>query len=250
MRSRKILVVSAIVVPCMLGHAASGLAQSAGPDVAASCAPVLNGVAERAPAHALRIVGGQDTVPHALFGTRDLVIVNGGTAAGLQLDQQFAIRRAYVFGRPRKNDLRTIHTTGRLRIVSINNMTAVGQIEEVCDGVLAGDYLEPFVAPAPVPPSGDKAFADLDFSSLSRVLFGDEQRRIAGPGDFMMLDQGAASLTPGTRVAVYRDLQSTGVPLTAIGEGVIVSRPDGTAVMRVTSARDAVRTGDYVVRHK
>jgi hypothetical protein len=249
-RSRNILVVSAVVVACVLG-AAPGFAQSAAtaPNVPAECAPILDGVAVRAPDHALRIVGGQDTVPHVLFGTRDLVVINAGTAAGLQIDQQFAIRRPYVFGRPRKNDLRTIHTSGRLRIVSANTTTAIGQIEESCDGVLAGDYLDPFVAPAAVAANGDKAFADLDFSSPGRVLFGDEQRRIAAPGDFMMLDQAAASMMPGTRVGVYRDLQ-TGVPLTPIGEGVIVSRPDGTAVMRVMSARDAVRTGDYVVPYK
>ena len=46
-----------------------------------------------------------------------------------------------------KGDLQTIHTTGWLRIVAVNDTTAIAQIEHVCDGVIAGDYLEPFVAP-------------------------------------------------------------------------------------------------------
>lgn len=252
MRSRGVLVLSAIVV---LGHAASLCAQSpaaalSASQVAAACAPSLAVIPERAPVHTLRIVGAQDPVPRTLFGVRDLVVITGGTRAGLQLDQQYAIRRAYVFGRPSKGQLQTIHTTGWLRIVAVNDMTAIAQIEEVCDGVLAGDYLEPFVAPAPSPASNEGAPGTLDFSSLGRVLFGDQERRIAAPGYFVMLDRGNAPLAPGTRVAVYRDLQTTGVPLAPIGEGVIVSMANGTPVMRVTTARDAVRIGDYVVPHK
>ena len=214
MRSRGVLVLSAIVV---LGHAASVYAQSApalsAADVAVACAPSLTVVPERPPVHNLRIVGAQDTVPRTLFGKRDLVVISGGTSEGVQLDQRYAIRRAFVFGRSSKGQLQTIHTTGWLRIVAVNDMTAIAQVEQVCDGVIAGDYLEPFVATAPLSASSGSAPANLDFSSLGRVLFGDEERRIAAPGDFMMLERGGAAIAPGTRVAVYRDLQTTGVPL-------------------------------------
>ncbi|MSO46322.1 MAG: hypothetical protein EXQ59_06115 [Acidobacteria bacterium] len=252
MRSRGIFVLSAIVVPCVLGLPASVYAQSpsalSASDMAAVCAPSLT--AMPAPAsHGLRIVGAQDTMPLVLFGPRDLVVISGGAQHGLQLDQQYFIRRAYVFGRPAKGQAQTIHTTGRLRIVAVNDMTAIAQVEQVCDGVTAGDYLEPFVAPAPSSASTESAPGSLDFSSLGRVLFGDEQRWLAAPGDFMMLYGGSASLAPGTRVAVYRDLQTTSVPLTAIGEGVIVST-NGAPAMRVTTARDAISRGDYVVPHK
>src|SRR4029077_1303876 len=137
---------------------------------------------------------GQDTVQRVLFGTRDLVAVSGGTGAGMQLDQRYAIRRGYTFGHPLKGQWQTIHTTGMLRIVAVNDMTAIAQIEQVCDGVIAGDYLEPFVLPAALPGAGDSAAGTLDFSSLGRVLFGDEERRLAGAGDFMMLARGDAPL--------------------------------------------------------
>jgi hypothetical protein len=255
MRSRGVLVLSAIVVPCVLGYGASAYAQSPSvaflaPEVATECAPSLTVVPERPPAHALRIVGGQDTVPRALFGTRDLVIISGGTDGGLQLDQQYAIRRAYVHGRLSKGALQTIHTTGLLRIVAVNDTTAIAQIERLCDGVTAGDYLEPFAALPPASASSESASGTLDFASLGRVLFGDEQRGLAGPGGFMMIDRGNAPFPPGTRVALYRDLQAPGVPLAAVGEGIIVQTADGTPLMRVTAARDAIRSGDYVVPHK
>ena len=254
MRSRGVLVLSAIVVPCILGHTAAVSAQSPTPalsasDVALACAPSLAIIPDRATNHTLRIVGAQDTVPRSLLGMRDLVVVTGGTAAGVQLNQQYAIRRDYVFGRPAKGQLQTIHTTGMLRIVAINETTSIAQIEQTCDGVVAGDYLVPFVAPSQ-PPASTTTPGELDFSTLARVLFGDEQRHLAGPGDFMMLARGGAPLAPGMRVAVYRDLQTAGVPLVAIAEGEIVSMPNDAPVMRILTARDAVRGGDYVVPHK
>ena len=250
MRSRCVLVLSAIVVPCLLGHPASASAQSpVASEIELACAPTLTIMPDRPPVHAMRVVGGQDTVQRVLFGTRDLVAISGGSSAGMQLDQRYAIRRTYTFGHHAKGQLQTIHTTGMLRIVAVNDVTAIAQIEQVCDGVIAGDYLEPYVVPAQLllnenPP------ATLDFSSLGRVLFGEEERRVAAPGDFVMLARGDAPLAPGTRVALYRDLQTPGVPLVAIGEGVIVSMQNDSPVMRIISARDAVRGGDYVVVHK
>jgi len=250
MRSRCVFVLSAIVVPCILGHAASASAQSpVASEIELACAPTLTIMPERPPVHALRVVGSQDTVQRVLFGTRDLVAVSGGTSGGMQLDQRYAIRRAYTFGHPVKGQLQTIHTTGMLRIVAVNETTAIAQIEQACDGVIAGDYLEPYVVPAQLL-LNESAPATLDFSSLGRVLFGDEERRVAAPGDFVMLARGDAPLAPGTRVALYRDLQTPGVPLVAIGEGVIVSMQNDSPVMRIISARDAVRGGDYVVVHK
>ena len=246
-------VMSAIVVACLIG-AAPVSAQSSitlsSSDVATACAPTLTIMPEKAPVHALRVIGAQDTAPRVLFGTRQLVVVSGGTGAGVQLDQRYAIRRDYVFGHPAKGQLQTIHTTGWLRITAVNETTSIAEIEQVCDGVIAGDYLEPFVPPASLPAAGDSAAATLDFSTLGRVLFGDEERRLAGPGDFMMLARGNAPLAPGTRVAIYRDLMTPGVPLVAIAEGVIVSMQNDSPVMRVISTRDAVRGGDYVVVHK
>jgi hypothetical protein len=254
MRSGSVPVLSAIVAACILGHAASASAQSAlamsAAEVAVACAPSLTLVPERAPVHSLRIAGAQDTVPRSLFGMRDLVVITGGTNEGMQLDQRYAIRRTFVFGRSATGMLQTIHTTGWLRVVAVNDSTAIALIDQVCDGVLAGDYLEPFVAPAVAAGGEINTTANLDCSSIGPVLFGDEQRHLAGPGDFMMLEQGNADIAPGTRVAVYRDLRTPGVPLTAIGECVIVTVTNGTPLMRITTTRDAVRAGDYVVPHK
>jgi hypothetical protein len=48
-------------------------------------------------------------------------------------------------------------------------------------------------------------------------------------------------------VALYRDMNVNQVPLTAIGEGLVVSISNGTPIMLIVSSRDAVQSGDYVV---
>ena len=186
-----------------------------------------------------------------LFGPRELVIIDGGTQAGVQNGQEYYIRRSYAFGPPpSKTGPRTITTVGWLKIVSLNETTAIGQIDTTCDGVMAGDYLEPYTAPIAVAAEPGIPFSTLDFSTLARVMFGKAERRLGSTGDFMMLSRGNTALQVGRRVAVYRDLRTTGVPLTAIGEGVIVSISDGTPMMRIIAMRDAIQSGDYVVPQK
>jgi hypothetical protein len=250
MRGRHALVLSTIMV---LAHAGLAQAQSGGSplsaaEVATACAPTQM---MTPPTPTLRIVGTQDTAPRGLIGPQELVIVDGGTQAGLQIGQAYYIRREYWFGStPSKTGPRTITTVGSLRIVSLNETTAIGQIDLTCEGVFAGDYLEPFTRPVAIAGEPGAPFSTLDFSSLARVMFGKEERRMGATGEFMLLERGNATLEVGTRVAVYRDLHSPGLPLTAVGEGVIVSLSNGAPLMRITAAREAVESGDYVVPHR
>ena len=239
----------------LVAAAGSASAQSASDALSASqvaiaCGPSPALVA--APSGGMRILGAQDTLPRALFGPRDLVVVSGGTRAGVQLGQQYFTREAFAFGRYASTRQRSVHTTGWLRIVAVNDTTAIGLVDVACDGVLTGDYLEPFVAPAA---TADNQRADtsgdLDFSSLGRVIFGNQERRIGATGDFMLIDRGSAQgVAPGARFAVYRGLRTSGLPLVAIGEGVIVSTANTTSLMRITTTRDAIERGDYVVPRK
>lgn len=249
MRGRHALVLSTIV----LAHAGVARAQFAAvpltaPQISAACAPTQ---VMTAPTPTLHVIGAQDTVPRGLFGPRELVILDGGAQAGVQMGQEYYIRRIYSFGPPpSKTGPRTITTVGWLKVVSLNETTAIAQIDTTCEGVMAGDYLESFTAPAAVAAEPGAPFSTLDFSTMARVMFGKEERRLGSTGDFMMLERGNTTLDIGRRVAVYRDLRTTGVPLTAIGEGVIVSMSDGTPMMRIIAARDAIQSGDYVVPHR
>jgi hypothetical protein len=252
MRSWLVLVVCAIVVweGTRLVQAQTATAAMSGAEIAAACAP-SEGVAP-APAEGLRILGAQDTWPRTLYGLTDLVVLDGGSQSGVQLNQEYFIRRPFAFGWRGRQGTRSqsIHTAGWLKVVAVNETTSIGQIQSVCDGIVAGDFLEPFAAPATFADGEPGTPATLDFSALGQVKFGDEERRLGATGDFMLIDSNMTPLTPGVRVAIYRDLDVARLPLAAVGEGVIVAVTNGTPVMRITSARDAIQTGDYVVRHK
>ena len=227
--------------------------------VALACAPPPAFVEARPPA--LHVAGAQDTAARSAFDDRDLLVVSGGAANGVAVGQQYFVRRpvrAPNFSE-RLNVRHPIHTAGWIRIVSTNDASAVALVEHACGAIYTGDYLEPFAAPA----AGDLRSpadnpADLDFRAMSRVMFGEDERWIIGPGEFLLIDRGAGQqIDAGARVAIYRDVKrysreawgvrSLGLPLAAVADGVVVATGPSTAVLQVVGARDAVQAGDFVV---
>src|SRR5712692_1459042 len=208
---------------------------------------------------ALHVIGAQDTVPRTTFAARDLLVIDAGTAKGVQLGQQYFVRRAVRPGLLTGPVRRAVQTGGWIRIVAANETTAIASVTHTCGAIEAGDYLEPFVAP---PVLGELAPVDRslqpDFKDMGRVMFGDAERSTASTGDYMLIDRGTDNgLTPGARFAIYRDVHrwmrddrymALGqLPLASIGEGVVVTTGETMSVLRILSARDAVYRGDYVV---
>lgn len=221
-------------------------------ETAVACAPPP--VTVDASPSALHVIGAQDTVPRRLFGLRDRLIIDGGTVAGVRVGQQYFVRRRVSFGASRisAGALHSVHTAGWVRIVAANETTAVGVVEHTCGVLLAGDRVEPFVAPS-VPAGADRVdtTGELDFTSSGRVLYGDDERRAGAIGDFMLIDRGTEQgVSSGARFAIYRDLSTPGLPLVSIGEAVVVTTSPTLAVVRISTARDAVLAGDVLVPRK
>ncbi len=235
--------------------------------MAAACAPPPTTAPP--PAGALRIAGAHAPEPHAQFGRSDLVVIDGGSDRGVAVDARYFVRRAISFGSAGSlvpgasaSAPRPIHTAGWVRVVAVNDRTAIAAVEHACGAIEQGDFLESFAAPA-LPPGADRddTSAAPDFSVRSRLLFGDMDKLTGGPGDFMMIDRGAgAGVTPGTRFAVYRDINPEApglypaaaqpLPLAPIGELIAVSVGPEMTVVRITAARDALRRGDLAVQRK
>jgi hypothetical protein len=203
------------------------------------------------------VIGAQDTVARSIFSERDLLIVDGGAARGIAVGQRYFVRRP-VSSPPFRNNTKAIVTDGWIRIVAANQTTAIAFVERSCGAIETGDYLDTF-APPPVPADAivtDRA-GDPDFGALGRVLFGEQESDIGGAGSYMVVDRGTEQgLAPGARFAIYRNVQDwmpgydaprTQLPLTSIGEGVVVTTSQKMSVIRILAARDAVRRGDYVV---
>jgi hypothetical protein len=216
----------------------------------AMCGPPASAV--NPPPDVLRIRGSQDTAARGMYSQRDLLVIGGGTNAGIQLGQQFFVRRGIRWGLPTGVAPHGVSTVAWIRVVAVNDTTAIATVVHACDAILLNDYLEPFVMP--VVPAGvdrDDATGELDFTSLARVMVGAENRFNGATGDLMLMDRGSdQGVAPGTRFAVFRDLRRTGMPLAAIGEAVVLTTSGATSVVRLTRIRDAVQPGDYLVQRK
>jgi hypothetical protein len=244
------LVLAAILAACAAGTAGaqSGEATLSPLALAVACAPPPSFA--DAPAHALRVVGSQDSTPRFLFGDRDLLVIGGGTGAGVQLGQQFFIRRQNMA--EGKSAQRGAVTLGWLRIVAVNDSSAVGLVDHVCSGISVDDYLEPFAMPeVSAAMTRDETRGQPDFAILGHIVAGNENRQQVGAGDLALIDWGQnQGLMPGARFSIYRDVGIDHVPLASIGEGVVISIGSSMALTRVTSARDVVYSGDYIALRK
>jgi hypothetical protein len=249
------LVFTALIV---IGASTAAFAQADRPlsalAIKVACAPPPT--LDPPPADALRIIGSQDPIPRGLYGNRDLLVIGGGTSKGVQLGQQFFIRRPIV-GYGSKTARGTL-TLGWLRVVAVNDTTAIALVNQACAGILRGDYLETFVEPVvSAEMERDETPGQPDFTTLGHIVIGNEDRGIVGAGDFVLIDWGQAQgLTPGSRFAIYRDPGASGsmyrpagnaaLPLASVGEGVVISTSNKMALTRITRARDPISKGDYI----
>jgi hypothetical protein len=242
--------------------------------IAVACGP--QATTATVPSDAPRIAGMQGTSPRSLYGPRDIVVVDAGSSQGIQLGQRFFVRRNEIShdaagpgprvgsgwkGFVRRNMTsrggaaaapQIVVTSGWMHIVAVDDHVAIGSIDVACDGVLQGDYLEPYVEPVtPADAGRTDSSGTLDFSTPAHVLFGDHGRWTAGVGDMMVADIGQSQgATPGMRFAVYRDMHQGGLPLAAVGEAIIVSVGSDTSLLRLTRATDVVETGDLLIPRK
>ena len=250
MRSVRVLLAAATIV------AAAGSALAQAPPmsplaVAGACAPPPT--LDTPTGKLLRVIGAQDVVARTEFGSGDMLTINGGTDAGVQLNQLYFVRRANRFGTYGSSaGHQGARTGGWIRIVAVNESTAVAAFEHVCGPVAANDYLEPFAAPV-VPPGAerDEAPGQPDFNSMGQIIVGNEDRNTMAAGEFALVDRGSEhGIAPGTRLALFRSLGVSGAPLAPVGEAVVITVGPTVSLTRITRARDAIRGGDLVAPRK
>lgn len=202
---------------------------------------------EPKPAHRLASAHEGDGKLRRQFAAPDTLMIPGGTTAGLQVGQQFFVRRLLLsptHEKPSAKTPGTVHTAGWITIVGSDNFAALARIDHACDGFLEGDYLEPFTAaalPATVSAPGDTAFGD-----MGKLLFGNDGRRSFANGDLIVINRGSShGVTAGARLGVYRDVKSGG-PLVPVGQAIVLTVGADTATVIADRVRDSLTAGDWV----
>lgn len=190
--------------------------------------------------------------PHVTDGrtamTDGLVVINRTPDDGLAVGQRYLAQRL-------RNDLKRyprpgegygdLRVSGWLTIRAIDEFNALAQIDEACDSIEIGDFLEPYVE-TQLPTTASPPLYP-DFSDRANVLFGTDNRVLFGDGDVFSIDRGTAhGVAAGQRYAVYRDFHNN-LPLVYMGDAVVMSTAEQTSKVVVTSVADGIQVGDVVV---
>ena len=208
----------------------------------------------------LRVVGVQDVIHRGLLAPPDVLVISGGSNAGVQSGQRYFVRRI------RRTMIDpslppTIHTAGWVQILGVDTMVSTATILHSCEGILLDDYLEPFTEPTV--PARPLAGNVPQYDNMGHILTGIEGLHTAGPGNYVTIDLGTdAGVVVGQRFLVFRDKRELMVetsgrsdtfaaavrqsPLVEIGEVLVVSVRQNDATVRVTSAKTAITTGDLI----
>ena len=216
--------------------------------LALACAPKL---AFEAPPTPLRITGSQESNVHRMLGPGDLITINAGADNGIDVGQEYYVRRAVPIERRPigRDNPATIRTAAWIRIWAVDPEMSLATVTHACDSVHPGDFLEPFVLPEEPAISVIKPKAQR--GNYGRLMTGNDNRTLFGRGDYFLVDRGSDhGVSRGSQFVVYRDNRQPENFLFELGEAVAVEvMPEWTAA-RITVSYDGFQSGDYVALRK
>ena len=247
--SRLFLALGALVaVSPLLSAQAQRPVETRGVPIDLVCAPQA---ALAPPSQALRVAGGVEP-KKALFAAGERVLIDAGAEQGLQVGQHFFVRRVIedrFTVRTTETAPLSIHTAGWITIVEVRQSAAAAIVAESCDGIMDGDYLEPFERPALVAasPAGTP-----DFDRPARVVLADDRRQLgAGGGSLMVIDRGSDhGLTPGQRLTLFRRTLDGAGPHVSLGEAYVASTRPDTSLIRIETSREDIQVGELIAIHR
>ena len=216
--------------------------------LALTCAP--SNAYER-PAVPLHISGGQSLEVRGSVAPGDLLTVNAGRANGMQVGQEFFVRRLLKDrDQTVSNDTPgTVHTAGWIRIYAIDDEMSLATIVYACDTMMVGDYLEPFALPVAVARGETKGKPEK--GNYARVMPGKDRKATYAAGEFIVIDRGKDhDIVPGSQFVIYHDKKKEGNFLFEVGEAVAVDVRENSATLTVTKSRSVVSLNDYVSMRK
>jgi hypothetical protein len=189
-----------------------------------------------------------------MYGVGDIVYSDVGAREGLMVGQEFwAIRPAHlVYQAGSITDIigRFYNTPARLKVVCVQETTAILEITESCEPAILGDLLIPF-EPIPIPLVRASApFTQCDAPSgkvTGRIVEVKDRATPVGTDSVVFLDLGEQDgLYPGDFLTVFRARNDSGTIRTLLGEVAVLWTKGRTCVAKVTSMVDYMGAGDFV----
>lgn len=187
------------------------------------------------------------------LSTGDIVYLDGGRAAGMTPGSVFTVvepQRQVVHPLTKQVAGRFYHYVGRIRVLSVQEDTAIGEIVHTCDPILVGQQLQAF-EPEPVPLGRPTALRPLNYPSTEDelrgspiILFSQDNLVSLAEDHVVYIDRGSdQEVTPGDMYTIYR-LNHDGLPPIVIGELAVLSVHKSSSVAKIIESRYAVFVGD------
>lgn len=191
----------------------------------------------------------------ARFGlaTSDIVYLDGGRAGGLAPGRLYTVvePRQTIFHPTRRNRIgRYYRYQGRVRVLSVQEDTAIAEVVHSCSPIHVGNVLRPF-EPEPVPLGRRPTEHPVNLPVATRQLR-DAPALVYAEGDVLTLgednvvyiDRGVEDdVVPGDVFTIWR-LNRPGLPPFPVGELAVLSVRGDTALAKIIDSRHIVYLGD------
>jgi hypothetical protein len=188
------------------------------------------------------------------LSTSDIVYLDGGEAAGLLPGSEYtAVRAGSLVSHPVTGEVigRFYAYQGRVRVLSVQETTAIAEVSASCDPIEIGDWLEPF-EPQPIPLRRRTPLRGVN-DPVSRgalagapvIVYTKDEIVSLGQHSVVFIDRGADEVTPGDLFTIYR-VGPEGVPAMVLGELAVLATHERSAVARILDARYTVYIGDFL----
>lgn len=196
------------------------------------------------------------------LGLGDIVYLDGGRADGLSAGELLsAVQAKRPLYHPGTKDLlgRLNAYKGRVRVLSVQEETAIGEIVSLCAPFPVGTALK-FFEPEPVPLRRLTPIRPINYpSSQEEVrqgatiifpvdnLITDSTLITLGSGSLVLIDHGETDeVAPGDIYTIYRT-NLDGFPPIVLGELGVLSVFENASLARILRSRYAIYTGDRLV---
>ena len=202
------------------------------------------------------LYGTVDAVKYKLTAG-DIIYIDGGRAAGLSAGMQFtAVGSGRIVRHPVSNDElgRQYSYAGRIRVLSVQENSAIAEIAQSCDGILVGMALKPFeqepvplARRSPTRPASEPASAEA-LASAAVIVSSPVDLVTLGQDHLVFIDRGEDDeVLPGDIFTIYR-MNRPAHPPVVLGELAVLSVQAHTAVAKILESRYPVYVGDRLER--
>lgn len=186
----------------------------------------------------------------------DIVYVDGGHAGGLSPGSVFTVVQPEKWVRHPLSDRvvgRYYRRLGQIRILSVQEESAIAEITFACQPISIGARMQPF-EPEPVPLARrtptrpvNMPVASRELEDAGAIVFSDEGLISLGEGSVVYIDRGVVDdVTPGDIYTIYRR-SPQGHPPVVLGELGVLSVQENSSLAKILASRYVVHLGDRIV---